>query len=505
MSKKDLAKEAALRAIQGSPDKKNKTGGKSSKSKKNSKTIPEKGSAEAEVHKRATKAKASNKKKAKSPLPKKGSAEAAAHNIASQTVASTKEEAKTPLPEKGSAEAEAHRQALKSQSSKPKKSNPIPQKGSAEAAAHNMASKARAGDRSADDGGDQGGSGKDGSGLGFLGLVLLLPLAIVGGLYGYAYYNKNGATTSNVRKPVEGKRMALPAPATALKKPATVKPATKSPKTPGLAKTTGPTKSTAPAKSAKNSVTPAPKPVPKPAKTVTPAKPLAQKAKTAATGQAALQWDYSNTNWASLDPSFKTCGSGRAQSPINIVATPGNRGPNFHFNYFPSNGKVLNTGHSVQVDLAKGNQLLVNGTAYELTQFHFHTPGENAINGRRAPMEAHLVHKNNQGQLVVVAVMIKQGGANQLIDRMPVPPKKGDSSEAGGAFINPLQLLPGNRRSFTFSGSLTTPPCTQNVGWIVMQQPVFVSSATLAKFQRVLGKNARPLQPANSRAIYTSN
>ena len=161
-------------------------------------------------------------------------------------------------------------------------------------------------------------------------------------------------------------------------------------------------------------------------------------------------WDYKNTNWASLDPSFKTCGTGKSQSPIDINPNNLLPGPGFAFNYAPSTGRVLNNGHSIQVDLGKSakgslNQVLVNGKAYDLKQFHFHTPSEHTINGRRAPMEAHLVHKNAQGQLAIVAVMIFAGGQNQLIDQMPIPPKKGDYSTSGGPNINPALLLPRNQ------------------------------------------------------------
>ena len=219
-------------------------------------------------------------------------------------------------------------------------------------------------------------------------------------------------------------------------------------------------------------------------------------------------WSYKNTDWALLDPAFKTCGNGKSQSPINIPASTGNPGPNFAFNYFPQSGKVHHNGHTIQVDLdtktERGSQLRVNGSPYDLIQFHFHTPSENHLNGKSYPMEAHLVHKNAQNQLAVVAIMITGGGFNQLLDKMPLPMKQGDSHKSSQPNINPFILLPSIRNYLTFEGSLTTPPCTQKVGWIVMQQPLQVSDQTLAKFQRILGKNNRPLQALNGRTIYTN-
>ncbi len=384
---------------------------------------------------------------------------------------------KSTLPEKGSAEAETHRQAAKAASAGLSEPD-LPQKGGAEAAVHKLAA--------------QGAKAEQGAGLGFLALVLLVPLAVVGVLYFYS-----GSQLVDV-KSADKATNAKPAPTKPASKPATVastKPGDK------IAKPTKP--APVPTKTALAPPKIAAKTALTPAKT-----PIAMATKTAPkTGKP--HWDYKNANWASLGPSFKTCGTGKSQSPINIIPNNPLPGPNFAFNYAPSSGKVRNNGHSIQVDLGKpsktsGNQLLVNGKAYDFKQFHFHTPSEHTINGRRAPMEAHLVHKNAQGQLAVVAVMIFAGGQNQLIDQMPIPPKKGDYSTSGGPNINPALLLPRNRRAFTFTGSLTTPPCTQNVGWIVLQTPLMIAPRTLAKFQNIMGKNARPVQPANGRGIYTS-
>ena len=403
----------------------------------------------------------------------------------SASASNPKKEAKSPPPK-----------AENSSKKTPKSS--LPEKGSAEAAVHNMAAKAAAGGGSDGDAKDDK-QGKD-SGSGFLFLVLLLPLAIVGGLYAYAtWIQKDGDKTTQTANAKTGEQKSSGKIANPLM-------TGKSGKEQKTAPVAG---KTAPVGAASQETKTAPETT-KPAPAATAAPAPAPASKTAKAGAKKVHWNYKSVNWASLDPSFKTCGDGTSQSPIDIRAGSGQTGPGFQFNYFPSSGKVVNNGHAVQVDLAKNatggsNQLLVNGKAYDLKQFHFHTPSENRINGQSFPMEVHLVHKNAQGQLAVVDVMITVGSPNQLVDRMPIPANKGDYSTSGGPNINPALLLPNDRRSFTFTGSLTTPPCTQGVGWIVLKSPLTVSPATLAKFQKVMGKNARPVQPGNGRMIFSSN
>ena len=402
---------------------------------------------------------------------------------------------KSKTPEKGSAEAEAHK--LAALASTIRLSEPeiqLPQKGSAEAAVHRLAAQ-EAAEKSS---GSGSGSGlniptEQGSGLGFLFLVLALPLAILAGLYAYASNNSDKTDKTILAQADRAKVKHENATGKMIEQ--------------GL---TNPLMAN-PGKDRRRASREEPKPVAPPLNTAKPAPtPVTKTASHAAAKSHRVHWDYKSTNWAALSPAFKACGEGRSQSPIDIQAASGPAGPNFQFNYFPSSGKIHNNGHTLQVDLIKGkqrqsNQLLVNGKPYDLIQFHFHTPSENRINGTSFPMEVHLVHKNAEDQLAVVAVMITSGVPNQLIDQMPVPATKGQYAMSSGAHINPMMLLPNDRRSYTFSGSLTTPPCTQNVGWIVLKTPLFVSGATLTKFQKILGKNNRPVQPSNGRKIFSSN
>ena len=355
----------------------------------------------------------SNKKDKKSPKDNtKTKAETIKEKTGKAETRKVKTGKKSKTPEKGGAESEIHRQAAKAAGIRLSEPEPkLPQKGGAEAAVHNMASKAAAGEMVSE---------KPGGGFGFLAMVLLFPLAIVAGLYLYSRSAPEKIDPSqNSAQMNKSLKADSPTPS--------AKSAQKSPR------------STLPIKADKKAATTSTDLTTASKGTLSSKPATALKAGTK-TGKAS--WNYKASNWASLDPSFKTCGSGSSQSPINIVANTSQAGPSFQYNYFPSGGKVHNTGHGVQVDLNKtaqgsGNQLLVNGKPYDLIQFHFHTPSEHAINGRHAPMEAHLVHKNAQGQLAVVAVMVYAGGPNQLIDRMPIPANKGDSNKSEGCQYQP--------------------------------------------------------------------
>ncbi len=383
-------------------------------------------------------------------------------------------------PEKGSAEAQVHRQAaLEAANAKPESEKKLPQKGSSEAYAHNLAAKeAQSASRA------KGETTKE-SGSWPLLLAVLLPVAAVAGVFFYAQQMQNN----------QGSLASLSADSS--KQSASQRTANAHPVSLGLTNPLRDRKKN-PAENAMTGTIVAAR-VDKP-HSLTP--PPSSKS---AHGNGPSHWDYSSTDWALLDPAYKTCGASKKQSPINIQATtPLPTGPNFSYNYLPSHGKISNNGHTIIVNLAKGNQLLVNGNEYELLQFHFHTPSENRINNRAFPMEMHMVHKNRQGQLAVVAVMIQAGPPNPLLDRLPLPAQKGQSTNSQGNNLNPVLLLPYDRNTFTFSGSLTTPPCSENVGWIVMKTPITVTPQTLARFQKVLGKNNRPVQPANGRTIFSS-
>ena len=223
------------------------------------------------------------------------------------------------------------------------------------------------------------------------------------------------------------------------------------------------------------------------------------------------RWSYSGPggpgNWGSLSPRYRTCSSGRMQSPIDLADAFPAKGPALRFDYKATPLKVINTGHTVQVNGTPGSTLTVAGDVYDLLQFHFHAPSEHAIAGTRAPMEAHFVHRNAAGTLTVVGVTIREGGHNPALAPIiaATPPEAGSSAAAAGATIDPSALLPpGAGAYFHYSGSLTTPPCSEGVRWFVLAKPVLASRDQIAAFGRVFGPNARPLQGLHGRLLVAS-
>ncbi len=220
-------------------------------------------------------------------------------------------------------------------------------------------------------------------------------------------------------------------------------------------------------------------------------------------------WHYAGDNgpqaWGTLNPDFKLCGTGQRQSPIHIDETSTLQGPAepLQFNYQPSSGTVVNNGHTIQVDLVGDNTLTVRGDDYKLVQFHFHHPAEERVNQQGFAMVAHLVHKNAEGQLAVVAVLLEPGIANTLIHTIwtYMPLDIGDRVPVPLGLIDMTALLPKDPLYYQFMGSLTTPPCTEDVLWLVFKQPTSVSPAQIRLFSQIFPNNARPVQPINGRAV----
>lgn len=222
-----------------------------------------------------------------------------------------------------------------------------------------------------------------------------------------------------------------------------------------------------------------------------------------AASESGHHWSYSGasgpTHWEAM------CRTGRLQSPINIRAALAtrNQAPALAFAYKPTPLHIVDNGHTIQVNVEKGSSLSVGGVRFPLVQFHFHRPGEEAIDGHRFAMVAHLVHRDAEGNLAVVAVPLQTGAANPVIATLwrNLPHQKGHEASPAGVAIDPSRLLPSNRSYFTYVGSLTTPPCTEGVRWFVLDHPVTVSSDEIAAFAKLYPANARPLQPANGRQV----
>lgn len=222
-----------------------------------------------------------------------------------------------------------------------------------------------------------------------------------------------------------------------------------------------------------------------------------------------IHWSYEGEfgpqAWGKLKPEYNVCALGKRQSPIAIEDGATLQGPAepLQFAYSASSGTVVNNGHTIQVDLQGDNQFTVRGSAYRLQQFHFHTPSEEQVNGKRFPLVAHLVHKNAEGQLAVVAVLLEEGSANAVIDKVwtYMPLDAGDKVRMPQGLLNLAEFLPTDQRYYQFMGSLTTPPCSENVLWMVLKTPVTLSRAQHKLFTQLYPNNARPVQPLNGRVV----
>lgn len=223
----------------------------------------------------------------------------------------------------------------------------------------------------------------------------------------------------------------------------------------------------------------------------------------------AARWGYEgNTGpqtWAKLSPDFSLCAQGTRQSPISIDDTNTLQGPAepLQIHYQASGAMVLNNGRTIQVDVVGDNTLAVRGTSYKLYQMVFNHPSEERINGRAYAMGVHLMHRDVDGQVAVVAVLLDPGQANTLINKVwtYMPLDTGDRVRMPAGLLDLNELLPQDMRYYQFMGSLTTPPCTENVLWMVLKQPVQISPEQLRLFGQLYPANARPVQPLNGRVV----
>ncbi len=203
-----------------------------------------------------------------------------------------------------------------------------------------------------------------------------------------------------------------------------------------------------------------------------------------------------------------TCDDGKRQSPIDITTTTRQHLPALKFDYHAVPLKIANDGHTVRVRFDAGNFLYIGSERYTLQQIHFHTPGGDRIAGEEFPMAAHLLHRSQSGQLLVVAVMFRVGAENPLLTfLMPLIPvhADGDHLQQGAATIDASRLLPQDRGYYRYQGSLTAPPCTEGVDWIVLKQPLELSAAQLARYHALFSDNGRAVQPLNRRTVLESN
>jgi carbonic anhydrase len=234
----------------------------------------------------------------------------------------------------------------------------------------------------------------------------------------------------------------------------------------------------------------------------------------AAHGQWKTPWDYQGPSgpehWGELDPDYSLCKTGRSQSPIDIRETLKTSLPVVRFEYHPGPLNIVNNGHTaVRVDYASGNAeyLVVGGKRFELTQFHFHRPSEEYIRGKSLPMDIHLMHKSEDGQVLGVAIELTVGRTNTALDQLwKYMPKSNDGPhEIRGVEFDPSGLLPATTAYYTYDGSQTAPPCTEGVTWIVLKSPLSISAKALRQFSKLYPHNVRPPQPLNGRSVKESS
>lgn len=222
-------------------------------------------------------------------------------------------------------------------------------------------------------------------------------------------------------------------------------------------------------------------------------------------------WSYEEPtgpeSWGELDPSNLTCVNGSEQSPVNVefpevVEDRKLKGTEIH--YESTSITLENNGHTIQANPTKeSNKIIIENNEYKLSQFHFHTPSEHQFNGQNYDMELHLVHSDENGKLAVIGLMIQEGNENKLLASIwsELPTDKTAKGNSEKYNIDLQALLPENKTTFEYAGSLTTPPCTEEVQWVVFEQPIEMSKAQIEAFRLIFPDNHRPVQPINEREI----
>ncbi len=219
------------------------------------------------------------------------------------------------------------------------------------------------------------------------------------------------------------------------------------------------------------------------------------------------QWGYEGSHgpahWGGLHPEFAACADGRNQSPVDIRSTVQADLPPLQVRYAQGPSTIINNGHTIQIDFAPGSMLRLDDTDFELKQVHFHSPSENMIDGRSFPFEAHFVHADAQGGLAVIGVMYETGAANEgLAPFWGQLPEQPGPAQPLAQPADASQMLPASLDYYRYSGSLTTPPCSEGVRWLVLKNPLTISSEQQAAFERIMGgPTNRPVQPLNGRLI----
>jgi carbonic anhydrase len=230
-----------------------------------------------------------------------------------------------------------------------------------------------------------------------------------------------------------------------------------------------------------------------------------------------VHWGYGGdvgpSTWSTLSPSYAMCAEGKHQSPVNIVKTDVKGGSNWNLDYSSTSLHIAHTehmedivdnGHTIQVTVDEGSLLTYNGKAYALKQFHFHTPSEHTLDGKNQPMEMHMVHQSADGSLAVLGVFFKEGKvANPNFEKIiaNLPGAKGESKHITDTSFELDVFMPSDNFAYHYTGSLTTPPCSENVQWLVLRDMISLTKEQINAFSSRIGPNNRPTQALNDRTI----
>lgn len=214
-------------------------------------------------------------------------------------------------------------------------------------------------------------------------------------------------------------------------------------------------------------------------------------------------WSYHDDDgpdhWGSLHPDWRACTEGAEQSPVTLPTQASEEFRQFATVYRPVAARRSRRKHAVQVDVGPGSHLVLNRRAFRLRQFHFHTPCEHRWPGRELSGELHLVHSSEEGGIAVLGVALACEAKQALPERLWAQLR---TAAPGVEFdIQPAALLPASSRYLSYRGSLTMPPCTEGVHWILAREPMGVAEEHRAWLEQEAGCNARPLQPLGARVV----
>lgn len=225
---------------------------------------------------------------------------------------------------------------------------------------------------------------------------------------------------------------------------------------------------------------------------------------------AAPHWGYTGNagpeHWADLRPDFKVCRLGLEQTPIDVANGMRGDAAAAILNYRPMPLRIVNNGHTIQVNAEAGSSCAVDGKKFDLLQFHFHHPSEHLLAGKPFDLECHFVHKSSTGDLAVVGVFVRPGAKNEVLEKIfdAMPMVAGPEVSAAGS-VDPAALLPKSGSYVRYMGSLTTPPCSEGLTWTVFKEPIEASPDQIQKFAALFPSNARPVQKRNRRIVVESN